>query len=124
VGQIISLQLALGLVCRWRSRYLLLSVRDAARAGDYRGFTMLHERAAEEVELFAYQLGSFEDQPMHKYKCKADYVMHCDASDHTLAAIIIKAPDEEDERRPFYRRLRPHTTAAAQHVEQGHRNRG
>jgi hypothetical protein len=35
---------------------------------------------------------------MHKYKRKADYVMHCDASDHALAAIIIKAPDEEDKR--------------------------
>jgi hypothetical protein len=41
VGQIIGLQLVLGLVHRLRSRYLLLSVRDAARAGDHRGFTVL-----------------------------------------------------------------------------------
>ena len=60
------------------------------------GFTVLSERAAEEAELFGYQL---------------DYVMHCDASDHALAAIVIKAPDEEDLRRPFYRRLQPHEAA-------------
>jgi hypothetical protein len=41
VGQIIGLQLVLGLVRRLRSRYLLLSVRDAARAGDHRGLTVL-----------------------------------------------------------------------------------
>jgi hypothetical protein len=41
VGQIIGLQLALGLVRRLRSQYLLLSVRDAARAGDHRGFKLL-----------------------------------------------------------------------------------
>jgi hypothetical protein len=41
VGKIISLQLVLGLVRRLRSRYLLLSVRDAARAGDLRGFMVL-----------------------------------------------------------------------------------
>ena len=107
VGQIISLQLALGLVCRLRSRYLLHSVRGTVRAGDYRGFTTLGERAADETALFAYQLNSFEDQPMHKHKRKADYVIHCDASDHALAAIIIKAPDEKDAQRPFYRHLHP-----------------
>jgi hypothetical protein len=69
---------------------------------------LLRERTAEEVELFAYQLGSFENQPMYKYKRKADYVMHFGASDHALAAIIIKAPDEEGEWRPFYRRFQPH----------------
>ena len=41
VGQIIGLQLVLGLVRRLSSRYLLLSVRDAARAGDHLGFTVL-----------------------------------------------------------------------------------
>ena len=45
---------------------------------------------------------------MHKHKRKANYVMHCDASDHALAAIIIEAPTEEDIRQPFYRRLWPH----------------
>jgi len=61
VDQIISLQLALGLVCRLRSRYLLHLVRDAVRAGDYRGFTTLGERAADETVLFAYQPNSVED---------------------------------------------------------------
>jgi hypothetical protein len=85
--------------------------------------------------------GSFEGQLKHKYKRKADNVMQCDVSDHALAAIIIKAPGEEDERRPLSappasrrgvvistarviglpRRV-PHATAAAKHVGQGHRN--
>ena len=60
------------------------------------------------MKLFASQRGSFEGQLKHKHKRKADYARHCDASDHALAAIIIKALDEEDERRPLNRRLRPH----------------
>jgi hypothetical protein len=60
------------------------------------------------VELFESQRGSFEGQLKHTHKRKADYARHCDASDHALAAIIIKALDEEDERRPLNRRLRPH----------------
>jgi hypothetical protein len=37
--------------------------------------------------------------------------MHFDATDHALTTIIIKAPDEKDERRPSYRRLRPQKEA-------------
>jgi hypothetical protein len=48
------------------------------------------------VELLASQRGSFEGQLKHKYKRKVDYARHCDASDHALAAMIIKAPDEEN----------------------------
>ena len=107
-GQIMSLQLALGLVCRLRSRYLLHSVRDAARTNDYRGYTTLNARAAAEAELFAHQLDSLEAQPMHKHMRRADYVLHCDASDHALAAIVTVAPAEKDVRAQFYRRLLPH----------------
>ena len=35
VGQILPLQLASGLECRLRSRYLLLAIRDAARVQDH-----------------------------------------------------------------------------------------
>ena len=59
-------------------------MRDAARANDYRGYTMLNARAAAEAELFARQLDSLEAQPMHKHMRRADYVLHCDASDHAL----------------------------------------
>jgi hypothetical protein len=59
----------------------------------------------DEMALFAYQSNSFVDQPMHKHKRKADYVIHCGASEHALAAIIIKAPDKNDVQRPCYRRL-------------------
>ena len=107
-GQVMSMQLALGLVCRLRSRYLLHSVRDAARRNDYRGSTRLCQRAANEAQLFAFELDSLEAQPMHKHLRVADYVLHCDASDHALAAIVVKAPDGEEVRTPFYRRLGHH----------------
>jgi hypothetical protein len=45
---------------------------------------------------------------MHKHKRKADCVIHCEASDHAPAAIIIRAQDEKDVQRPFYRRLHPY----------------
>jgi hypothetical protein len=32
---------------------------------------------------------------MHKHMRRADYVLHCDATDHALAAIITVAPSEE-----------------------------
>ena len=35
-------------------------------------------------------------------------MIHCDASDHALAAIIIRAPDEKDVQWPFYQHLHPH----------------
>jgi hypothetical protein len=111
VGQILSMQLAFGLVCRLRSRYLLFSVRDAARRGDYSGFTALNARAADEASLFADQVDTLVDQPMHKHLRKADYVLHCDASDNALATIIVSAPTQEDVRTPFYRRLLPHEAA-------------
>ena len=47
---------------------------------------------------------------MHKHMRRADYVLHCDASDHALATIITVAPSEEDVRAHFYRRLLPHKT--------------
>jgi len=40
-GQIMSMQLAFGLVCRLRSRYLLHAVKDAAQRHGYSGFTAL-----------------------------------------------------------------------------------
>ena len=98
-------------MCRLRSRYLLFSVRDAARRGDYSGFTALNARAAGDASLFAGQVDTLVDQPMHKHLRKADYVPHCDASDNALATIIVSAPTQEDVRTPFYRRLLPHEAA-------------
>ena len=111
VGQILSMQLALGLVCRLRSRHLLFWVRDAARRGDDSGLMALNARAADEASLFAGQVDTLVDQPMHKHLWKADYVLHCDASDNALATIIVSAPTQEDVRAPFYRRLLPHEAA-------------
>ena len=108
VGQVISLQLALGLVCRLRSRYLLLAVRDAARAQDYNRVVTLAGRALEEVALWACSLEDMREQPMHKHLRRADFVLECDASDHALGAIVVKAPDGEFVGMRFHRRLHEH----------------
>ena len=50
VGKITGLELARGPVCRLRSCYWLQSARDAARAWNYRRFTVLGFHAAGEVK--------------------------------------------------------------------------
>ena len=88
----ISLQLALGLVCRLRSRYLLLVVRDAARAQDYNRIAWVMGRALEELKLWAGSLEDMPEQPMLKHLRRADFVLECDATDHALGAFVVKAP--------------------------------
>ena len=51
VGQILPLQHSLGLVCRLRSRYLLLAIRDAARAQNYNMVVPILGRALDELHL-------------------------------------------------------------------------
>jgi hypothetical protein len=55
-------------VCEAAIPATLGSRRGARRRLLYRGFTTLGRRAAGETALFAYQLNSAEDQPMHKHK--------------------------------------------------------
>jgi hypothetical protein len=110
-GQIMSMQLAFGLVCRLRSRYLLHAVKDAAQRHDYSGFTALGARAAQEALLFAYQLDTLAPQPMHVHRQAPTFTLHCDASDHAVAAIVHDAPVDACIIAPFYRRLLHHETA-------------
>mmetsp|Transcript_24927 Transcript_24927/g.42393 ORF Transcript_24927/g.42393 Transcript_24927/m.42393 type:complete len:520 (-) Transcript_24927:735-2294(-) len=110
VGQILSMQLALGLVCRLRSRYLLLAVRRAAIEGNYNLIVAVHGRALDELELWREQATTLAASPMHVHLRRPDFVLECDASDHALGAIIVKAPNGQQHvgGAKFYRRLRPH----------------
>ena len=105
VGQILSLQLASGLVCRLRSRYLLLAIRDAARVQDYNRVVPIIGRALEELRLWAGSLEHLPEAPMHKHLRRADWVLECDASDHALGAIVVTAPHERFVGASFHRRL-------------------
>ena len=52
VGKTFPVLLALGLVCRPQSRYLLLTVKPAAQTGDYSGPIMVTGKALGEVGPF------------------------------------------------------------------------
>ena len=106
VGQILSLQLSLGLVCRLRSRYLLLAVRDAARAQNYNAVVPIRGRALDELHLWAGSLTHLPEEPMYTHMRRADYVLECDASDHALGAIVVSAPQSSFVGACFHRRLR------------------
>ena len=107
-GQIISLQLALGLICRLRSRYLLDAIKEAARVGNYNLYVALKAKAVSEVKLFALGLDKLSDQPIHMYQRAPDFVLHCDASDSALAAIVISEPGAPDKQLMIRRRLDEH----------------
>ena len=108
VGQVLSMQLALGLVCRLRSRYLMLTVRAAAVAGDYNMMVTVAGRALDELTLWREQASTLEPAPMRAHRKRPDYVLECDASDHALGAIVVKAPGIRQRMvgAQFYRRLR------------------
>jgi hypothetical protein len=107
------MQLALGLVCRLRSRYLMLAVRAAAVASNYNIFVEVSGRALDELELWRDQASSMTEAPMHVHRRRPDYVLKCDASDHALGAIVVKAPGARQRMvgAQFHRRLRADETA-------------
>ena len=113
IGQVLSMQLALGLVCRLRSRYLMLAVRAAAVASNYNIFVEVSGRALDELELWRDQASSMTEAPMHVHRRRPDYVLKCDASDHALGAIVVKAPGARQRMvgAQFHRRLRADETA-------------
>ena len=111
VGQVISLQLSLGLVCRLRTRHLIHAVREAARANNYSTKVELGERAAAELAHWQGDLNGMPATPMHAHRREADVKVHCDASDHALAAIVVRSPSDTFTGAKFYRRLRDHEAA-------------
>jgi len=80
VGQIWSMQLALGLVCRLRARYLMRCVREAQRDGDYGRAVVVDGKARSEVELFAGSLAHVPRRPLHPHLRRPDLVLESDAS--------------------------------------------
>jgi hypothetical protein len=114
IGQIVSMQLALGLICRLRSRYLMLAVRDAAVAGDYNMCVSITGRALDELALWRDKLTTLREAPMHTHLRQPDFVLECDASDHALGAILVSSPSGmEPSVTAFksHRRLLPHEAA-------------
>ena len=111
IGQVLSLQLSLGIVCRLWCRYLNLSVRDASRLGEYDRRVALCPKARGELERWLRELDSLKERAMHVHKRKATYVLHCDASDHALGAIVVAGPHGREVGAKFYRRLAAHEAA-------------
>ena len=89
VGQIQANQLAFGLVCRLRSRYLQLAIRGAAQSGHYGMIVPVDGRARSEVELWLRDLDTMTPRPMHEHQRRANVTLHCDASDSAVAAIVV-----------------------------------
>jgi len=86
VGQIWSMQLALGLVCRLRARYLMRCVREAQRVGDYGRAVAVDGKAQNEVELFAGSLAHVPRRPLHPHLRWPDLVLESDASGRSAGA--------------------------------------
>ena len=112
IGQILSMRLALGLICRLRSRYLMLTVKPAATAGRYNMTTSVHGRALDELMLWCDTASSLGESPMQPHLRPIDYTIEADASDHALGAIVVSAPARRSDLKgmEIYRRLQPHET--------------
>ena len=105
-GQIQSMQLAYGIKCRTRSRYLLLAVRLAlAGSPDYDAFVAPGARALEELALWGADIDTSARQPMHVHLRRPDFIIECDASDSALAGIVVRAPEGALVGGQFWRRL-------------------
>ena len=86
------LQLALGLVCRLRSRYLMHAVAEAAGPEDYDRTVKIAGRAWEELLHWVDELDELPESFMHEHLRVADCVLHFDASNHALVVIVVQAP--------------------------------
>ena len=111
IGQIISLELALGIVCRIRSRYLLLTVAAAARSGNYYLMVTIRDRALSELRLWAGSLSHIPERPMRASLRPPDVVIESDASDHAPGAIITECFDPALVGKHIWRRLLPREVA-------------
>jgi hypothetical protein len=91
IGQIVSMP-ALGLICRLRSRYLMLAVRDAAGAGDYNMCVSITWRALDELAFWRDKLTTLREAPMYTHLRQPDFVLECGASDQALGAMLVSSP--------------------------------
>ena len=108
VGHILSCELALGLIARLRSRYLILSTRAAATAQRYNDRIVGSDKALAELLLWKHDLRSMPPQPFIRHRRPISYVLASDASDHALGALIRQSPGTLPTGYKFYRRLEPH----------------
>ena len=111
IGQIVSLELALGIICRIRSRYLLLTVAAAARVGNYSLIVSIRDRALSELRLWAGSLSHIPERPMRASLRPPDVVIESDASDHALGAIVTECFDPSLVNKRIWRRLLPNEVA-------------
>ena len=92
VGHILSCELALGLVARLRSRYLVLSTRVAATSQRYDDRIAGNDKAFAELLLWKRELSSLPPRPFTRHRRPLDYVLVSDASDHALGALVRRSP--------------------------------
>lgn len=111
VGHILSCELALGLVARLRSRYLILSTRAAATSQRYDDRIAGNDKALAELLLWKRELSSLPPQPFTRHRRPLDYVLVSDASDHALGALVRRSPGTIAAGYEFYRRLLWHEEA-------------
>jgi hypothetical protein len=52
-------------------------------------FVPVNGRARSEVELWLRDLDAMTPRPMHEHKRRANVILHCDASDSAIAAIVV-----------------------------------
>jgi hypothetical protein len=99
IGQILSMRLTLGLICRSRSRYPMHTVKPAATAGRYNMITSGHGRALDELMLWCGTASSLSESPMQPHLRPIDYS-------------IVSAPARRSDLKgmEIYRRPQPHET--------------
>jgi len=84
-GQIQSAQLAYGIECCIRPRYLPLAVRLALEVNpDYSACVALGARVLVELALWGADVDTFARQPMHAHPRRPDFIIECGASDSAL----------------------------------------
>ena len=88
-GQVWSMQPALGLICRIRSRYLTLSMLPAAHRQQYGMVIKVSERAIIELTTWAHRVRHLPRMPLHQHLRRPDIVLECDASARAVAGIVV-----------------------------------
>mmetsp|Transcript_11017 Transcript_11017/g.23048 ORF Transcript_11017/g.23048 Transcript_11017/m.23048 type:complete len:616 (-) Transcript_11017:203-2050(-) len=92
-GHLLSMQLALGLVVRLRSRYLLQSIRSASAAQDWRRLVQLSTRARGEVLRWLVDVTTLKPQPLHPHRVSSfDFELQVDTSDFATGGVVTRTP--------------------------------
>mmetsp|Transcript_26121 Transcript_26121/g.35943 ORF Transcript_26121/g.35943 Transcript_26121/m.35943 type:complete len:475 (-) Transcript_26121:37-1461(-) len=109
-GHINSLSLALGVVCRLRSRYMLLACRPACISENWDAPVVLSEQALAEVSWWIRNLSSIRPRRIDAFLRKPSFRPTADASDSAQAAWLDLTPAGPC-RVPIRREFSPHERA-------------